>query len=409
MKRPPSINSILNAPELSEFISKYGRGLALHSARHITELIRSGEIEEDAVSATINYIKKLVSPPYPLNATGDPLQEIFSQTYKIPLNDEEIEASVKSRDELKDLFLEGLYDYKLNIYPNLATAVRNTLHSLKNNQPVAIATTNCIDFKDISFPDFLTDMGFEVFEVGTSNRVHLYDYEEAIKAGARTILIVSSPGFEVEGFTTQPDITEIKKITSEEVIVLVILDNATFTRLSPDIIPHRYSAEHYLENDCDLVITRGEGLMAVGRSGLVFISERCKKSLNDLNYFEGFRPDIASETEILLRLFKYLNEDVLFDEHPVLEMLTIDDDHLAKKANSLKDRLMELGLEIEMKPCEKFVCGKVRKSYNISIIGGPSPEDFENMKVIMNQPLMDVFTLSDEDIDEIINRLKELL
>jgi hypothetical protein len=255
MKKPPSINKIMNTPEISEFIPLVGKGLITQIVRDIVEKYRTGKIEDDPIKKTKEFLIDLTNPDKLINATGNPLDIRFQNLYKIPLTSNVNEPLSSTNDYLSPLILQNLYDYHLRIYPSLSISISHLLNSIAVKK-IVISTQNSVDFGDIDFPDFLIHYNIQISEVGTTNRVHLKDYENAIENGVDAIVIPLTPRFEIAGFENHPEIDEIVKISRGKAKVIIILDNTLLLNISPNTIPYEFSAEKYLNCGCDIVFAR---------------------------------------------------------------------------------------------------------------------------------------------------------
>ncbi len=84
-------------------------------------------------------------------------------------------------------------------------------------------------------PDVMKQSGARLLEVGTTNRVHLTDYEEALQEKPALILRAHRSNFRIVGFTSEPQLAEIAELAHRAGLPLVddlgsgtLLDTARF-------------------------------------------------------------------------------------------------------------------------------------------------------------------------------------
>jgi L-seryl-tRNA(Ser) seleniumtransferase len=85
---------------------------------------------------------------------------------------------------------------------NNASAVLLVLAALANRRKVIVSRTQLIEIGGgFRLPDIMKQSGAKLMEVGTTNRVHLNDYREALQADASLVLHAHRSNFKLVGFT----------------------------------------------------------------------------------------------------------------------------------------------------------------------------------------------------------------
>jgi len=54
----------------------------------------------------------------------------------------------------------------------------------------------------------MAQSGAKLIEIGTTNRVHLQDYQEALEQGAQVVLRAHHSNFKIIGFTAEPELRD---------------------------------------------------------------------------------------------------------------------------------------------------------------------------------------------------------
>src|SRR5690606_20778171 len=95
---------------------------------------------------------------------------------------------------------------------------------LANKKRVIIARSQLVEIGGgFRVPDVMKQSGAKLVEVGTTNKVHISDYEEALAESAGLVMRAHRSNFKLIGFTEEPELKEIVK-TAHQFNVPVIDD-----------------------------------------------------------------------------------------------------------------------------------------------------------------------------------------
>lgn len=118
-------------------------------------------------------------------------------------------------------------------------------------------------------PEILASSRARLREVGTTNRTHLRDYENAIGPGTALLLKVHRSNFEIRGFTAEVSLRELAALGARTGLpVIEDRGSGTFLDLRPSGIPE---AEVWggLREGADLVLFSGDKLLGGPQAGIV--------------------------------------------------------------------------------------------------------------------------------------------
>jgi L-seryl-tRNA(Ser) seleniumtransferase len=295
----PSVDRLLGAPAVLEQIERHGRALVLELVRLLLAEARSGahgrtfmqgQFNETAfgvqLSARIGMLLAASQRPV-LNLTGTVLHTNLGRAVLPEVAVQALIAAASSptnleydlgtgergeRDQHVEDWLSRLTGAEAGtLVNNNAAAVFIILNTLAIRKEVIVSRGELIEIGGaFRLPDIMMRAGCRLVEVGTTNRTHLRDYEEAIGPRTAALMKVHTSNYEVRGFTSSVDEEELARLAHGKGVVLVSdLGSGTLIELERHGLPHERTAREMLLKGVDLVSFSGDKLLGGPQAGLI--------------------------------------------------------------------------------------------------------------------------------------------
>jgi len=105
---------------------------------------------------------------------------------------------------------------------NAAGALLLALGGLARDREVVVSRGELIEIGgEFRLPRIMEAAGVTLVEVGTTNRTHLRDYQEALGGRSALVLAVHPSNYRVEGFATRPDLGELAALARDHGLPLL--------------------------------------------------------------------------------------------------------------------------------------------------------------------------------------------
>ncbi|ART63502.1 L-seryl-tRNA(Sec) selenium transferase [Kushneria marisflavi] len=239
---------------------------------------------------------------------------------------------------------------------NNAAAVVLTLSALGAGREAVISRGELIEIGgSFRLPDIMHTSGCYLREVGTTNRTHARDFEQAMNDATGMIFKAHTSNYAVEGFTAVVEESELARIAhAQEVPFIVDLGSGALTNMAALGLPDEARPRQSIEAGADVVTFSGDKLLGGPQCGLIVGSRDYIDRIRRHPLKRALRVDklIMSALEATLRLYR--DSDEIARDIPTLALLTRAQEDIAATAERLLPVLSEHlpDMEVSIAPCK---------------------------------------------------------
>ncbi len=357
----PSVDTLTNTPIAREWIAQYGRPLTVEAVRATLDearaAFRTGQAIPpqdkliDRVTAKLEFwITPTLRPV--INASG---VIIHTNLGRAPLSPAALRAASQvsigysnleydlsqGRRGSRLLHAEALLTRLTGaeaalVVNNNAAAVLLALTALANRRRVIIARSQLVEIGGgFRVPDVMKQSGAKLVEIGTTNRVHLRDYQEAIdEQPIKLVMRAHRSNFAIVGFTTEPPLDEI--VSAAHVAGIPVLDDlgsGTLLDTAQYGLAHEPMVGESLSAGADLVCFSGDKLLGGPQAGILVGRRELVAKLKKHPLARAVRADKLALAALSATLLHYLKDEAV-SEIPVWRMISADQAEIQARAQS---------------------------------------------------------------------------
>ncbi|MBT4034770.1 MAG: L-seryl-tRNA(Sec) selenium transferase [Candidatus Marinimicrobia bacterium] len=254
---------------------------------------------------------------------------------------------------------------------NNAAAVLLTLNTLADRKEVIISRGQLVEIGgSFRIPEILRKAGSKLVEVGTTNRTHLKDYEEAITPRTRLLLWVHTSNYKISGFTKEVSLQDLVALGKKhDIPVMADLGSGALVPIDAFGLQREPLVLEVIGAGVDIVTFSVDKLLGGPQGGIIAGRQVLIKKIEKNNLLRALRPD---KTQILLTLqaLKAFSsgEDGLNDI-PVYRDLLTPVETLQKRAEALVDIIENSSLNLSVLNTEAQVGSGASPSEKMASVG----------------------------------------
>jgi L-seryl-tRNA(Ser) seleniumtransferase len=352
LRELPSIDRLLNRPETRALLGEFSREYLTDTCRRILDdlraAIRRGEpvgVDEIDERRIVERLAREVeasrrsSLVRVINATGTVLHtnlgrallpeaaiEALCVAARHPVNLEyEIDRGERGRreDAIERLLVDLTAAEAATVVNNNAAAVLLALNTLAAGKDVVVSRGELIEIGGaFRIPEIMAKSHARLREVGTTNRTHPSDFEQAINASTGLLLKVHTSNYRIVGFTSTVTTSELVEMGKRHnVPVMEDLGSGALVDLSRYGLAKEPLVAEQVAAGVDVVTFSGDKLLGGPQAGLIVGTSASMKRIVGNPLHRALRCDKLTIAALEATLRLYRQSTRLTEQIPTLMLL----------------------------------------------------------------------------------------
>lgn len=452
LRKLPKVDEVLLSDDIENLIGLHGRTLVVDSLREAIDFYRNKVLKdeinnfekEEVINYSIGLIHKKSKPRLKrvINAAGIVIHTnlgrsllpkeavdsmvMVSEGYNNLEYDIEKGKRGSRYSHIEDLIMKITGAEGAVVVNNNAAAVMLALNTVCENKEAIVSRGQLVEIGgSFRVPEVMKFSKAKLTEVGTTNRTHLYDYEDNINENTGVLLKVHTSNFKIMGFTEEVPLEEMVKLGHKHNIPVVDdLGSGVLVDLSKYGFIYEPTVQESVRKGADLVTFSGDKMLGGPQAGIIVGKKEYVDRVKKNQLTRALRIDKVRIAALEATLRCYLDEKEAVKKIPTLNMMLMSEEEIKKKAQRLKRKLSGISKDFKVKLGEDY-----------SMVGGGSmpmekmetvvlritsskysSDEIEKylrlydtpiiVRVYKGEVIIDVRTLLDKDYDIIAKALK---
>lgn len=371
-KMIPKVDQILDNKVIKDLLDKNSKNLVMESIHEELDNIRnniSNGYDKNIISNKIENLidnikdnlmnKKTFSLRNVVNASGVVIHtnlgrsvlnsEIFENIKKVSIRYSNLEYNLEKGERgsryshLSEIIKKITGAEDCMVVNNNAAAVMLILSTIAKGKNVITSRSELVEIGgSFRIPDVCRESGAELKEIGTTNKTHLRDYENAIDENTAALFKVHQSNFKILGFTEAVSSFELNSLKEKyNIPIIEDLGSGVLIDLSKYGLSHEPTVQECIKNGVDIVSFSGDKLLGGVQAGIIVGKKEYIEKMKKNQLTRALRVDKFTLSALEAVFSYYIDEELAISKIPTLNMLTIKIEKLYDKAQKLIEYLGE--------------------------------------------------------------------
>jgi len=313
---------------------------------------------------------------------------------------------------------------------NNAGAVLLCLETIAREQKVIVSRGELVEIGgSFRIPDVMAKSGAILKEVGTTNRTHLADYENAVENDTGLFLKVHKSNYSVVGFSAEVSLKELVELGAKyHIPVMEDLGSGTFIDFSKYHMRKEPTVQESVASGADVISFSGDKLLGGPQAGIIVGKKEILDKIKQNPITRALRIDKLTLAALESTFRLYRDEEKAVKAIPTLHMLTLPVGKIelkAKKLLKMLEKIKDQRLKIKLISLSSMAGGGSLPLLNLPSkclgirIKGFSPNRVEKFmrensppiigRIEDEQYIMDPRTILNDELPIITEAFKSLL
>ncbi|MEG1255134.1 L-seryl-tRNA(Sec) selenium transferase [Clostridium sp.] len=448
LRKLPKIDELLKEDIVNNLIIENSRTIVLESLREAIDFYRNGILKGSVESLTTEQVldfavhtlnsKNKMHLERVINGTGTVIhtnlgrsllgKKVMESVLTVAGNYNNLEYDIESGkrgsrySHIEDIIKRITGAEAAMVVNNNAAAIMLVLDTLAKGKEAIVSRGELVEIGgSFRIPEVMKFSGAKLVEIGTTNRTHLYDYENNITEDTGVLLKVHTSNFKVLGFTEAVSIEELVALGNEkDVPVVEDIGSGVLIDFTKYGFTHEPTVQESIKKGIDVITFSGDKMLGGPQAGIIAGKKKYIDIMKKNQITRALRVDKMTLAALEGTLKYYIDEKDAIANIPSLNMILMAKEEVKKKCILLKRKLQNkaVGFEFSIDMGESMVGGgsmptEKIPTYVIKVSSHKfSPQEMEEKlrlgatpliaRVYNNELVLDGRTLFKEDFDEIV-------
>lgn len=309
---------------------------------------------------------------------------------------------------------------------NNAAAVLLILTALSKGKESIVSRGELVEIGgSFRIPNVMDFGGAILKEVGTTNKTHLFDYEDAINKNTALMVKVHNSNYTINGFTKTISAEDLVPLSKKKRVPIYydLGSGALFDFSSYGI--NEPTVKELIKSGVDILSFSGDKLLGGPQGGIIVGKKKLIEKIKKNQFLRAVRVDKLTLSALEGTLIEYLDMEKVRIDNPTINMLTISLDELKAKSLVLSKMFKKEQIDFSIKKINSLSGGgslpdKIFPSYSLVLDSTESTNipklvdglRFNNIPIIVrvkdNQLIMDLRTIKDEDFEMLVTEFSRV-
>jgi len=371
----PAVDQLLESPRIRETLSHSPRALVLRAIHEVLHKLRlqikntqEGDNQPDlafdaVVDWIIEHLSTLSEPIFRhvINATGvvvhtnlgrSPLSKRAVSRFRELAGgysnlEYDLEAGKRGSRyvHVEDILKELTGAEAAMVVNNNAAAVLIALNTMATGKEVIIARSELVEIGgSFRIPEVMRRSGAKMFEVGTTNKTTIADYESAIDDRTGLLLKVHKSNFQIVGFAEEVDLAQLIKLGDKHGLpVMEDLGSGCLIDFSKYGLRGEPTVQDSIAKGVDIVTFSGDKMLGGPQCGVILGRGDIISAIRENQLARALRVGKLTIITLQETLSLYRDEKKAIQYIPTLNMICQSYTRVRRRAKRLLDMLGNSG------------------------------------------------------------------
>ncbi|MGE3592849.1 MAG: L-seryl-tRNA(Sec) selenium transferase, partial [Arcobacter sp.] len=225
---------------------------------------------------------------------------------------------------------------------NNASAVFLILNTFCKDKEVVVSRGELVEIGgSFRVPEVMAQSGAILKEIGTTNKTHLRDYENAINEKTSMLMKVHKSNYSIEGFSSEVDFEEIVKVAHDNNLIdYYDMGSGHMIDLPFNLNANEPSILQIMKYNPSLLSFSGDKLLGSVQAGIIIGKKELIDKIKKNQLLRMLRVDKITLALLEDTINSYLKNEL--ENIPTLKMLHTTLETLEKRATNLKEKVKDI-------------------------------------------------------------------